>query len=154
MTASKEVCPFCEIVAGNIQARRIYEDEHVLAVLDISPASPGHLIVMPKKHIRTLADAPIALVTYLASVCKQLSWVALRALHAQGTDIILAQGETAGQHAAHLFFHIIPRRDGDGLQPLSIPQQPFTMQDLSDVKLMLVHGIKQVIEGEQPKGDA
>jgi len=152
MTASKEVCPFCEIVAGNIQARRIYEDEHVLAVLDINPASPGHLLIMPKKHIRTLAEAPLAMVVYLASVCKQLSWVALRALHAQGTDIILAQGEAAGQHAGHLFFHIIPRRDGDGLQIISLPQQPFTTQDLNDTKAMVVHGIKQVIEGAQPEG--
>ncbi|MBI4150273.1 HIT domain-containing protein [Candidatus Woesearchaeota archaeon] len=152
MDEKKEACPFCEIVGGKIQTRRVYEDDHVLVILDINPASPGHLLLMPKKHFRTLTELPIALTTYLATICKQLSWAVLRTLQAQGTTIILAQGEAAGQHVPHLLFHIIPRKEQDGLMPINIPQQPFTAQDLNDVKAMIIHGIKHIIEG-MPKGE-
>lgn len=153
MAVQKEVCPFCDIIEGKIPSRRVYEDEYVLALLDISPASLGHMLLMPKQHVRTLTETPFALTVYLASLCKQLAWAALRGLHAQGTTIVLGQGEIAGQRAPHLLFHIIPRYEQDGLQLTVMPQQPFTQQDLNDIKVMLVRGIKEVIEESKTAGD-
>lgn len=143
-------CPFCQMVRGAIPTQKVYEDEHVLVVLDINPAAAGHTLLIPKLHVATLAELPLALCTYMASLCKQLSWTLLRELQAEGTTIFLTQGALAGQQAQqtkHLFFHIIPRKEKDGLQLGVFPQQPFSVQDLDDLKAVIIHGIKQVIEG-------
>jgi len=147
MEEKKEGCPFCDIALGKVPSRRVYEDEHVVAVLDINPASQGHMILIPKKHFSTLLELPSSLMTYMASMCKQLSWAVLRTMKAQGTTIILAQGEAAGQTIPHIFFHIIPRKDQDGLKIVALPQQPFSLQDLVDVKAMIAKGMKQEMEG-------
>jgi histidine triad (HIT) family protein len=140
-------CPFCAMASGKLPARRIYEDEHAVAVLDIRPASAGHAILFPKAHAARFSELPLPLASHLGVVARKLSHGMLRGLQAGGTVVILPQGEGAGQSVPHLLIHLIPRAENDGLAPITLPKQPFTPQDLADVKAMLVRGIRLVIEG-------
>lgn len=109
----KQQCIFCHIISKRVQSRIIYEDDKVTAVLDINPANPGHVLLMPKEHYSVSPQIPDDLMAHLAMIAKQMSQAMLRALGAQGTTVIAANGVAAGQRASHFMMHIIPRRDGD-----------------------------------------
>ncbi|MBI4144699.1 HIT domain-containing protein [Candidatus Woesearchaeota archaeon] len=110
----KQQCIFCRIAEGKVQARKVYEDEFFLVVLDINPGTPGHMLVMPKEHYSILPQLPEEVINHLGMLSKRLSQAALRALKAQGTTIFAANGVAAGQRASHFLLHVIPRMEGDG----------------------------------------
>lgn len=105
------------------------------------------MLLLPKKHYASLQEVPLSLMMYLAAVCKQMSWAALRGLQMEGSLFVLSQGEAAGQTVPHLFFHLIPRKENDGLSPITLPHQPFSPQDINDMRVMVIRGLKQVVEG-------
>ncbi len=108
-------CIFCKISAGEIPTAKIYEDEVVLAFLDIGPISDGHTLVMPKQHFETLHDCPSEV---LGQVCSRLSKIAgavAKAMNSEGYNVLCNNGRAAGQVVEHLHFHIIPRNTGDGV---------------------------------------
>ncbi|MFW6014011.1 MAG: HIT family protein [Nanoarchaeota archaeon] len=110
-----QACIFCQIAKGNVESKKIYEDEKILAVLDIYPANPGHILVMPKEHYSLMMQMPDSDVGHMFSVIKKLSNVILKGLEVNGTNIYLANGSAAGQKAPHFMVHIIPRKENDGL---------------------------------------
>jgi histidine triad (HIT) family protein len=108
-------CIFCRIAAGSIPSTKIYEDEVVLAFLDIAPVSDGHVLVVPKQHFEYIHDCPADL---LGSVCSRIGKIAgavQRAVDADGYNVLCNNGRAAGQVVGHLHFHIIPRKSGDGV---------------------------------------
>jgi histidine triad (HIT) family protein len=111
----KQQCIFCAIIARRVQARIVYEDEQVMGVLDINPANPGHVLLMPKEHYAVSPQMPDDLVAYMGMIAKGLSKAMLRALGAQGATILAANGVAAGQRASHFMMHVIPRREGDSV---------------------------------------
>ncbi len=117
----KQQCIFCAIVAKRVQARIVYEDAQVMGVLDINPANPGHVLLMPKEHYSVSPQMPDELFAHMGMIAKGLSKAMLRALGAQGTTILAANGVAAGQRASHFMMHVIPRREGDGVGIM--PQQ-------------------------------
>ncbi len=139
----KEQCVFCKMVEGKIQARKVFEDENFLAVLDINPATPGHILLMPKEHISILPQLPEPLVQKLGVLSKHLSQAALKAMKAEGTTIFVANGLVAGQRAAHFLLHIIPRKEGDDagitLEETDISESD--AQKLQDNLLPFVHRV-------------
>jgi histidine triad (HIT) family protein len=106
-------CIFCKIINNEIPSKIIYEDDHAIAFLDISPSTNGHTLVIPKKHYATFSDLPEQEVgpfmQSVQKVCKGID------TYAQGYNIVQNNGKEAGQIVFHLHFHIIPRREGDGL---------------------------------------
>jgi len=88
----KKQCIFCQIVSGKVQSKKVYEDEHVIAVLDINPANPGHIVIMPKEHYSIMPQIPEEEVAHIFVVAKALSNTALRALEVQGSNILVANG--------------------------------------------------------------
>ena len=108
-------CIFCHIVNGRVQSRKIYEDDIVYATLDINPANPGHILLLPKEHYSIMPQIPPNVISHIFMVAKALSNAALRSLRCQGTNIFVANGVAAGQKAPHFMIHIIPRKQGDGL---------------------------------------
>jgi len=103
------------MVAGQIPVAKIYEDDVVLAFLDIGPLSDGHTLVIPKRHFENLHDCPADL---LGQVCSRLGKIAgavAAAMNSDGYNLLCNNGRAAGQLVEHLHFHIIPRRDGDGV---------------------------------------
>ena len=102
-------CIFCKIVAGEIPASKVYEDDHFLAFLDISQVTPGHTLVIPKKHARNLLemtpDETAALFNIVSRVTKKVD----SATQPQGMNIISNMEEIAGQSVFHTHVHILPR---------------------------------------------
>ena len=108
-------CIFCAIADGEIPSFKIYEDDEVLAYLDINPFSEGHTLVIPKEHREGLLDADDALLAKLVSRVRKVAEHIKLALPCDGFNILQNNGEAAGQTVRHIHFHIIPRRNGDPL---------------------------------------
>jgi histidine triad (HIT) family protein len=108
-------CIFCRIVAKEIQATLVHEDEHTLAFMDIGQVNPGHVLVAVKKH----AENIFALDDALAGAVFRSAVVVARAIRAafepQGLSVYQANGKSAGQTVLHLHLHLVPRYEGDGM---------------------------------------
>lgn len=113
----KQQCIFCQIISGKIPSKKIFEDPRCLAVLDINPATRGHLLLLPKEHYSIMPQVPAEELSHLFSISKLLSRLQLRALKVSGTNIFIANGPAAGQRAQHFMIHLIPRKEGDNLLP-------------------------------------
>ena len=110
-------CIFCQIVSGQIPSSKVYEDEEVLAFLDITQVTTGHTLVIPKKHYRNMlemdAEAASSLFARVPKIAKQLQ----DKLGASGVNIINNNEEAAGQTVFHTHVHLLPRFDeSDGLR--------------------------------------
>jgi diadenosine tetraphosphate (Ap4A) HIT family hydrolase len=108
-------CVFCGIVAGRLPASVVHEDDDVVAFLDLHPAAPGHLLVVPRRHAADLAGLDPADGARVFTVAQRMA-AALRAssLRPGGVNLFLADGEVAGQEVFHVHLHVLPRRVGDG----------------------------------------
>lgn len=102
---------FSKIIAKEIPAHFVYEDELVVAFLDISQASKGHTLVVPKEEYNDIFDVPEELSAHLFKVVTKLSKAIKKAFNAQGLNILGNNGESAGQTVFHFHLHIIPRYD-------------------------------------------
>lgn len=109
------MCIFCQIVSGEMNSHKVYEDEHVLAFLDIYPAAAGHVLVIPKKHYQNLEEIPNDELAYLMSVVKKIGAMMKNNLKASGYNICENNDPVAGQEIPHIHFHVVPRSKGDGL---------------------------------------
>jgi histidine triad (HIT) family protein len=109
-----EDCIFCSIVAGDVPSRTVYEDEDVLAFLDVTPLSPGHTLVIPTAHHETIADLPAALRSALGERLLALTPAVEAAVDADASTVAFNNGEAAGQEVPHVHGHVIPRFEGDG----------------------------------------
>ena len=112
---SADDCLFCKMVAGQIPVTKIYEDEIVLAFLDIGPISDGHALVIPKQHFEKLHDCPAELLGQVFSHLGEIAGAVAAAMDSDGYNLLCNNGRAAGQLIEHLHFHIIPRNAGDGL---------------------------------------
>lgn len=115
MAGMKNDCIFCAIAAGEIPSFKVYEDELVLAYLDINPFSEGHTLVIPKAHTAGLLDTDDATLAAIIARVKKVAAHLKTALGCDGFNILQNNGEAAGQTVRHLHFHIVPRRNGDTL---------------------------------------
>src|ERR671921_565240 len=107
-------CIFCAIVAGSAPASIVYDDAELLAFMDIRPVTPGHLLIIPKRHAPFLADLDEATGARMFTVAMRLAQ-AVRAseLRCEGINLFLADGEAAFQEVFHTHLHVIPRFAGD-----------------------------------------
>ena len=102
-------CIFCKIVAGEIPASKVYEDDHFLAFLDISQVTPGHTLVIPKKHTRNLLEMTPDETADLFNIVSRVTKKVESATQPQGMNIISNMEEIAGQSVFHTHVHILPR---------------------------------------------
>lgn len=106
-------CIFCKIIAGDIPASKVYEDDHFLAFLDISQVTPGHTLVIPKKHARNLLEMTPDETADLFNVVSTVTKKVESATQPQGMNIISNMEEIAGQSVFHTHVHILPRYSQD-----------------------------------------
>lgn len=110
------MCIFCKIVSGEIPSKKVYEDENVIAILDISQATKGHTLVIPKKHSANLLEIDseeyINVMKIVNLVAKKLS----NTLKPAGINILNNCGEVAGQTVMHFHVHVIPRYEENDIQ--------------------------------------
>lgn len=111
-------CIFCKIVRGDVKSEKVYEDENVLSFLDINPRAPGHSLVIPKKHVETLADLEDELVADLFKATKKVVVMLKKTINPDAFTIGINDGKAAGQEVPHLHVNIIPRFRDDGGKPI------------------------------------
>lgn len=100
---------FCKIIDGEIPSAKVYEDDDVLAILDISQVTKGHTLVMPKKHYDNYLSCPKEIMHKVFDVAQRIGQAEMRVLGAKGINIITNVGEPAGQTVPHFHVHVIPR---------------------------------------------
>lgn len=108
-------CLFCKIIAKEIPSVGVYEDDQVYAFLDIHPVQPGHVLVVPKMHSEALHDASPSALQGLSLAIQRVGRAVMDGLGVKGFNLQQNNGTVAGQVIPHLHFHIIPRRENDGL---------------------------------------
>lgn len=108
---------FAKILRGEIPCHKVYEDESVIAFMDVMPQAPGHTLVVPKAASRNLLDAdPEALAKLLPAVQK-LARAVKKAFAADGVSIFQYNEAAGGQSVFHLHIHVVPRHEGQPLKP-------------------------------------
>jgi histidine triad (HIT) family protein len=109
-------CVFCRIVANEIPCYKVYEDASVLAFFDIAPVSPGHTVIIPKRHFANLEEVPESELSALIIAVKKVGRLLKDKLRILGYNISENNDSVAGQIVPHLHFHLVPRRNGDNLK--------------------------------------
>lgn len=105
-------CIFCKISRGEIPSQKIYENDNFFSILDVEPKTEGHSLVISKKHFETLLDLPSTLGTELIDCIKNTSLKLIDRYKSEGFNVVLNNGEVAGQVVKHVHFHILPRKEG------------------------------------------
>lgn len=150
MAEDEQQCIFCHIASGKVPAKKVYEDDKVAAVLDINPAAPGHILLVPKQHVAIMPQMGEDLIAHLGMVSKQLSGVLIRALGVEGTSIFVANGVAAGQRAPHFLLHVIPRSKDDGIG-LQLPVVKVDQKMAEAVFVKLAPAVAKQFGKEAPK---
>ena len=114
-------CIFCAIVEGRIPSSKVYEDEHVFAFMDIAPANPGHLLIIPKQHYRNIFDMPAEVGSKIMETAVPLAAAIRKALNPDGLNLFQSNEAAGFQTVFHFHLHLIPRWEGD---PLRLPWKP------------------------------
>jgi histidine triad (HIT) family protein len=108
-------CVFCEIITGRGEASVVYRDERCIAVMDICPINAGHVLVIPLHHARDLAELETDSGGALFETARRIAAGIRRSgLNPDGINLLLADGEAAGQEVFHVHLHVLPRFRGDG----------------------------------------
>jgi histidine triad (HIT) family protein len=127
-------CVFCKIASGQIPSAKIYEDEVIVAFLDIGPISDGHTLVMPRQHFEKVHNCPPELLVQIWTRLGRIAGAVSLAVGADGYNVLCNNGRAAGQVVDHLHFHIVPRKSGDGVftQWPSFKYRPGQMEIFAD----------------------
>ncbi len=150
--AKREGCIICQIIGNQVPSKKVYEDESVLAVLDVNGSNPGHCFVMPKNHYPIIEQVPDLEIGRLFNVSNKISSAIFESLGVQGTNIFVANGIPAGQTVAHFTINVIPRKENDGINLQWQPRQ-LSEEEMSTVELKLKEQTKNVghFEKEEKK---
>lgn len=124
-------CVFCKIIRGELPSYKVYEDDRVIAVLDIRPVNAGHTLVIPKHfESKNIFDVPEEYWLSMANTTQELARAIEQALGADGVNIAMNNREHAGQVIDHPHLHIIPRFKGDGLKLM--PQRAYKEREVDE----------------------
>jgi len=135
-------CIFCKIIRKEISSKTIYEDSDSLAFLDINPASPGHVLVVSKKHHANIFSIDDNDLEKLAVCTKKVANIIKEKLGVENINILQNNGKHAGQLVSHMHFHVIPRYPNDGIM-ISFPRAQTAEKDLDDMKKKLTESVKK-----------
>ena len=108
---------FAKILRGEIPSTRVYEDEHVVAFMDVMPQGPGHTLVVPKAPSRNILDADAKTLGPLMAAVQKIARAVKAAFNADGVTVIQFNEPASGQSVLHLHVHVVPRFDGVPLKP-------------------------------------
>jgi histidine triad (HIT) family protein len=128
MTMRDPECIFCKIVAGEMPCRKIFENDAVLAFLDINPTARGHVLVIPKEHASDLLSTEADALREVTAVLPKIAAAAVAGVGAEGFNILQSNGRCAGQVVPHVHFHVVPRVPDDGIG-LGFRQKPAVEDD-------------------------
>ena len=143
-------CTFCQLVQKKVNT--LFEDEKVLAMLSPEPVAPGHIIILPKEHSPIIEAVPDFVVGDMFKVANKIGVAVFEALGAQGTNMLIQNGQPAGQKHNHTMLHVIPRFEEDNLQ-VGWQPKPADEGELSSLESKIKDETKNVglFEREKPK---
>ena len=118
---AEDDCIFCKIIAGELPAERLDEDEHTFSFMDINPWTRGHALVVPKQHATDIHEISDESLGQVLAAAKRLAGKARDNLGADGINLLNSAGAAAWQTVFHFHIHVIPRYKGD---PLRLPWHP------------------------------
>jgi histidine triad (HIT) family protein len=116
-------CTFCEIVKGNLPSTKVYEDDQVLAFLDINPVAENHTLIIPKKHYVNLFDITEKALKHLIVATKRITSMYQSDYSIEAVNLLNASGVEAQQSVFHFHFHLVPRSKEDGLNLFLLPKK-------------------------------
>ena len=125
-------CIFCKIIEGEIPAVTVLDDELVLAFMDINPSSPGHMLVVPKRHAENIFEISETDLAAVMKAVKRCAAAVKEALKAEGVTVLQLNGKASDQIVPHLHIHIIPRWQNDGLPMSTWEMKPGDMEEIKD----------------------
>jgi len=128
----KENCIFCKIVKKEIPAKIVFEDDVCLTILDINPATKGHLLLMPKEHYMMMPMVPDEVLGHLSVISKYLSDLLKETFSCLDVTVFMANGAAAGQQSQHFMIHVIPRYENDGLN-FDLTGNKLSVDELKDL---------------------
>jgi histidine triad (HIT) family protein len=137
-------CVFCQIANGKIPANKIYEDDHILAFLDIQPTTVGHALVITKHHYDHFLSTPKEEMHWMMNVAQRIGQIQMTMLNARGVNILTNAYPAAGQTVPHVHIHVIPRYSPDDrLRIEMLPANETMDHKLPLIAEQLVEGLKQ-----------
>lgn len=122
-------CIFCKIIAGEIPSATIYEDDEFKAILDRFPSAEGHVLILPKNHVANIFEIDPDQAGRLFSLAAKLARAIKEELGLEHMNLLQNNGTVAGQTVFHFHLHLIPRKEGDGIQV------GWTPMDLTDEQI-------------------
>lgn len=125
-----DACVFCEIVAGESPAVRVYEDQDTLAFMDIHPGTDGHLLVIPRRHSRDLLDIPAEDLSAVALAAQRIARAVTAELGADGVNLLNCCGAEAWQTVYHFHLHVVPRYADESKDSIVLPWAPGVKGDV------------------------
>lgn len=128
-------CIFCKIISGELPCYKIFEDKYTFAFLDIAEDADGHTIVVPKKHVKNILDCDDETLGHIMSTIKRISHHYVDACGYQGINLLNANEISAQQSVFHLHFHILPRKENDGMN--AWPKLGKSKNTLEDIQKLL-----------------
>jgi histidine triad (HIT) family protein len=133
-------CVFCRIVAGQIPATRVYEDEATVAFMDIGQVNPGHVLVALKAHAENLYALDDVQAGALLCAAARVARAVRDAFEPDGLSVYQANGKAAGQTVFHFHIHLVPRYDSDGMEltwPVKNPPREKLVEYAEKIKAKL-----------------
>jgi histidine triad (HIT) family protein len=124
-------CIFCRIIRREVPSFRVFEDDRTLAFMDIHPANPGHVLVIPKLHSESLFALDPDDLTATVLLAQRVAQAVQKALQPYGLNIVQANGPGAAQSVPHFHWHVLPRAEDDGLL-MNWPLQSGDMAAIAD----------------------
>jgi len=108
-------CVFCKIINGEIPSMKVYEDGYTLVFMDIAKDVDGHMVAIPKKHVKNILDCDAETLSHLMAAVRKVSCHCVENCGYEGVNLLNASDESAGQSVPHFHIHIIPRKNGDNI---------------------------------------
>lgn len=134
----KDDCIFCKIAAGEIPSRKIYEDNDLIAIMDLNPTSKGHSLIIPKEHYTNIYDIDEEIAAKVMKTAKKLATKMTVALNCDGFNLLQNNGETAGQTMFHFHMHLIPRyKDADN-NMLKFTSVSFSDEEMDAIRNQII----------------
>lgn len=126
------MCIFCEIIKGNIPSTKVYEDDEILAILDISQITYGHTLVMPKKHYDNFLLMPNDEYASLMAKAQIVAKMLVEKLKCNGMNLLINTNEVAGQTVMHTHVHLIPRYDDKDTIEFKFCENKFELNEIAN----------------------
>jgi len=124
-------CVFCNILDGKEESYKIFEDDKLLAVIDKFPASPGHVLLIPKHHLASLTEFPQELIAHFGKISERMSSIFFQNIKCDGVTCMFQEGKFAAQKSTHQIMHVIPRFEGDDLK-FNVFDSEVSLKDFND----------------------